>query len=107
MNSILEINPIWVTLGPIVAINVVLLTSYLIFQLWSRRRFTRKFEGSKIEASSSLSSGTREWWFWTTDPIVRLFVGLRMGPNTITMIGFLFTFLAAYLFAKGWFGYAG
>ncbi|MBN1282194.1 MAG: CDP-alcohol phosphatidyltransferase family protein [Proteobacteria bacterium] len=105
--SLLGINPIWITLGPILAINVALLVSYLTYQLWGRKRIARTFEGTKNDPSKFLSSGTREWWFWTTDPIVRLFVRLRMGPNTITMLGFLFSCAAAYLFARGWFGYAG
>jgi len=105
--ALIGINPIWITLGPVLAINLVLLVSYLTFQFWGRKRLTRTFEGTKNDPSKFLSSGTREWWFWTTDPIVRLFVKLRMGPNTITAIGFLISCAAAYLFAAGWFGYAG
>jgi len=107
MEHFFDIHPIWITLGPILAINVVLLVSYLFFQLWGRKRIQRNFEGTKNDPSKFLSSGTREWWFWTTDPIVRLFVKLRMGPNTLTMLGFVFACLAGYLFARGWFGYAG
>jgi len=102
-----SINPIWITLGPIVAINVVLLVSYLTYQLWGRKRLAREYKGAKNVGSKMLSSNTREWWFWTTEPIVRLFVRLRMGPNTITVMGFLITCSAAFFFAKGWFGYAG
>ncbi len=107
MKTIAGINPIWITLGPLLAINVILLVSYLVFQLWGRKRLTRTFEGTKNDPSKFLSSGTRMWWFWTTDPIVRLFVKLKMGPNTITAIGFLISCVAAYLFASGWLGYAG
>jgi phosphatidylglycerophosphate synthase len=101
------INPIWITLGPIVVINVVLFISYLTYQLWGRKRLAREYKGAKNVGSKMLSSNTREWWFWTTEPIVRLFVRLRMGPNTITVMGFLITCSAAYFFARGWFGYAG
>lgn len=101
------INPVWISLGPIVAINVVLLISYLMYQLWGRTRLSREYEGAKNEGSQMLSSSTREWWFWTTEPVVKLFIKLRMGPNTITLMGFLVSVLAAYFFARGWFGYAG
>ncbi len=102
-----SINPIWITLGPIVVINIVLLVSYLTYQLWARKKLSREYEGAKNVGSSMLSSSTREWWFWTTEPLVRLFVKLRMGPNTLTMMGFLISCVAAYFFARGWFGYAG
>ncbi len=94
-------------MGPIVAINLVLLVSFLTYQLWGRKRLSREYKGAKNEGSRMLSSSTREWWFWTTEPIVKLFVKLRMGPNTLTAVGFLIACLAAYFFAKGWFGYAG
>jgi phosphatidylglycerophosphate synthase len=101
------INPIWISLGPIVAINVILLVSYLMYQLWGRKRLSREYVGAKNEGSQMLSSSTREWWFWTTEPVVKLFIKFRMGPNTITLMGFLVSCLAAYFFAMGWFGYAG
>lgn len=107
MMNLDSINPIWITLGPIVVINVVLLISYLGYQLWGRKRLAREYKGAKNVGSKMLSSSTREWWFWTTEPIVRFFVRLRMGPNTITVMGFLITCSAAYFFARGWFGYAG
>ena len=102
-----SINPIWITLGPILIINVVLFASYVIYQLWGRKRLAREYKGAKNVGSRMLSSNTREWWFWTTEPIVKFFVKFRMGPNTITTMGFLISCLAAYFFAKGWFGYAG
>ncbi len=107
MNLLTNISPVWITLGPIVVINAILFTSYVLYQIWGRKRIKREFAGAKKGESNFLSSGTREWWFWTTDPVVRLFVKLRIGPNTITMIGFVTACVAAYLFARGSFGYAG
>lgn len=107
MIAIFGINPVWITLGPIVAINLVLFASYLLYQLWGRKRLNRKYEGAKTDESKLLSSGTREWWFWTTDPIVRLFVRIKLGPNLITMIGFLIAAASGVLYARGAFGYAG
>ncbi len=107
MSAIIAFNPVWITLGPIVAINLALFVSYLLYQLWGRKRLAREYEGAKNQGSKLLSSGTREWWCWTTDPIVRLFVRLKLGPNAITMMGFLIAAVAGVLFALGSFGYAG
>lgn len=100
-------NPVWITLGPVLVINCVLLTSYLIFQLWGAKRIKKNFEGAKKGESKFLSGATREWWFWTTDPIVKLFVKLKLGPNAITSMGFSLAIVAAFLFSQGSFGYAG
>lgn len=107
MCATLSINPVWITLGPIVVINAILFVSYMSYQLWFGRSLKREFAGSKKGGSHFLSSSTREWWFWTTDPIVNIFVKLKLGPNAITSMGFLFTCIAAVFFALGWFGYAG
>lgn len=107
MIAIAAINPIWITLGPIFVINGVLLVSFLVYHLWWRKRMVHKFEGLKDHSSRLLSTDTTNWWLWTTDPIVKFFVRMHMGPNTLTAIGFLFAAAAGYLFSRGWFGYAG
>jgi phosphatidylglycerophosphate synthase len=105
--NILAVSPIWITLGPILVINSVLFASYLIYMLWVRRRLSHEFESARRHTSFILSLPTKEWWLWTTDPIVRLFARLRVGPNGITLIGFLLSVVAAAFFAKGFFGAAG
>jgi len=107
MNSFLAISPIWITLGPIVVINAVLFISFVTYRLWVRKRISHEHEGTKDHRSGLLSSATLDWWIWTTEPIVKMFVKLKMGPNILTTIGFLFALVAAYLFSRGWFGYAG
>lgn len=107
MLSILLLNPIWITLGPVIVINSILIVSYTYYQIWHRRRVSKDFAGAKKGGSHILGGNTREWWFWTTDPIVRIFVKLRMGPNVLTFTGFVFSCLAGVLFGFGSFGYAG
>lgn len=107
MIALIALNPIWITLGPIIVINGVLLISYLAYQLWGRKRLARRYEGAKDHNSKLLSSDTSSWWMWTTDPFVRLLVKLHIGPNTITIVGFAIAAVAGYLFSQGWFGYAG
>ena len=107
MNILFDINPIWITLGPIVAINLILGTSYAIYLIWGHKRVNSDREGAKQHSSRMLSGNTSNWWMWTTDPFVRLLVKLKIGPNTITMTGFFIASIAGLLFSQGWFGYAG
>lgn len=100
-------NPIWITLGPIIVINSILITSFFAYHLWIHKAREHDFEGAKRGGSKLVGSVTRDWWFWTTNPVVKLFVKLHMGPNVLTSTGFLFSVVAAFLFAFGFFGYAG
>jgi phosphatidylglycerophosphate synthase len=97
---------IWVTLGPIVIINGVLLVYLLIF-LFTREKWPVPDEVKSRPSSRFLNSFFKEWWYWINTPIARLLIGLRLSPNIITFIGFALACVAAYLFKEGAFGYAG
>ncbi len=107
MLGLAAFNPIWITLGPLVIINAVLFTSYITYLVWGRKRREHNFAGAKRGASHLLSGATRDWWLWTTDPIVHFFVRAHLGPNALTAIGSILSFVAAILYAMGAFGYAG
>lgn len=103
----LALSKIWITLGPLFVINAIFVTSYFCYHLYFSKKLKREYKGAKNEGSEMVSSTTREWWFWTTEPIVKMFVKLHMGPNAITMLGVFVTGISALLFAYGSFGYAG
>ncbi len=106
--GLLGLNPkLWITLGPIVAINIILFISLLAYTFTNRTRKRDIPEAAKRHTSKFLSGHFKEWWVFTTDPIAKLFVRLGIRPSTLTLIGFLFSATAAILFAKGLFGYAG
>ncbi|MBI2974841.1 MAG: CDP-alcohol phosphatidyltransferase family protein, partial [Deltaproteobacteria bacterium] len=97
---------IWITLGPIVIINGVLLVYLLIF-LYTREKWPVPDEVKSRHNSRFLNSFFKEWWYWINTPIARLLIGLRLSPNIITFIGFALACVSAYLFKEGAFGYAG
>ncbi|HQG13573.1 MAG TPA: CDP-alcohol phosphatidyltransferase family protein, partial [bacterium] len=98
---------IWITLGPLFVINAVLVSSFFMYHIWFSKKKKREFAGAKNQGSSFLDSTTREWWFWTTDPIVRFLIKLRISPNMITIMGLFIAAISGLLFAIGSFGYAG
>jgi len=100
------ISSIWVTLGPIVIINSILLVYLITFAL-TRDRWPVPDEVKSRPNSRFLSGFFKEWWYWINTPIARLLIALRLSPNIITFIGFAISCVAAYLFADGFFGYAG
>ncbi len=98
---------IWITLMPIIIINSILLISLLLYSTYFSKKKTQFFEGAKNQGSLLLSQNIREWWFWTTDPVVKLLVALHIGPNTITLIGISIAAIAGIFFGLGQLGYAG
>ncbi len=100
-------SDVWITVGPIMVINIVLFASLLTYFATGRSKRRDIHEAARRSRSKFLSVDLKEWWVWNTDPVAKLFVKLHMSPNFITMIGFLLAVVAGLLFAKGLFGYAG
>lgn len=106
MSLILATTSVWVTVAPVLVINAVLFTTLMIFTFTRKRPDTPEYLKGR-PTSRFVNSFFREWWYWVTDPIGRFFVKIRLNPNTITIIGTLISFISAFLFAWGLFGYAG
>ena len=106
MNFLHSINPVWLSLGPVLVINIVLGISLLYF-LATRKGRPVPEEVTTRHNSKFLSGILKHWWYWNTLPLAKFFVRLKMSPNILTLIGFLFNIVASFFFAKGLFGYAG
>lgn len=97
---------VWVSLGPILVINLFTVVTCLIFR---RKRAQTPVPPDLAGRMGSKLLGPffREYWYWLTEPVVKLLVLLRLSPNIITFIGFCFSGFSAYLYSIGAFGYAG
>ena len=97
---------LWVTVFPILLINISFLVTFLYF--FARYdAITPHKEMDGRHDSRLLNRFFKGYWYWLTEPIVKLLIKLRMSPNMITLTGFLISCSAAFFFAKGLFGYAG
>ncbi|MBI2346450.1 MAG: CDP-alcohol phosphatidyltransferase family protein [Deltaproteobacteria bacterium] len=97
---------VWITLGPILAINIVFLCTFFYFAA-TRERWPVPSDLDGRHQTRFLSRFFQEYWYWVTTPVARFFVAVRLSPNMLTFIGFLMSCGAGLLFAQGWFGYAG
>ncbi|MBI4237748.1 MAG: alkaline phosphatase family protein [Deltaproteobacteria bacterium] len=99
-------SSIWISLGPILFINLFTVVTCLVFR---RKRAQTPVPPDLAGRNGSKLLGPffREYWYWLTEPVVRLLVQLRFSPNIITFIGFCFSVFTAYLYSIGAFGYAG
>lgn len=106
MDFFRALNPVWISLGPLLVVNFVLLTSLLYFLATKRGREVPN-EVQTRPNSKFLSGTLKHWWYWNNDPIAKFLIRIRMTPNLLTLIGFLMSVVAAFFYAKGVFGFAG
>ncbi|MBI4365365.1 MAG: CDP-alcohol phosphatidyltransferase family protein [Deltaproteobacteria bacterium] len=97
---------IWITVGPVLVINVFCICTFCYF-LATRERWPVPPDLEGRHQSKLLGKVFHAYWYWMTTPVARFFVRLRFSPNNLTFIGFAMSCVAGYLFARGWFGYAG
>ena len=106
MTEFLEnIDPIWISLVPLIAVNVIMLITVLIFIPIYKRRPADHF--SDKHHSKLLNRWFKEYWLWVTSPLEKLALMLHLTPNVLTFIGFLISCVSAYFFHLGWLGIGG
>ncbi|MFH1874622.1 MAG: alkaline phosphatase family protein [Pseudomonadota bacterium] len=98
---------IWITLGPLLVINFIFLVSLLAYTFTKNSRRRDIPESATRHKTKLLGAHLKEWWVFSTDPIAHFLVRIGLRPSIITIIGFLFSAVAGFLFAYGLFGYAG
>lgn len=96
----------WISLAPLLAFNVVLLSTVLLFRPVYRSQGRMK-EIEERYASKFLNRWMREYWLWLTDPFVRFFCRVGISPNQLTVIGVGLSFVSGYFFWKGHLGLGG
>jgi phosphatidylglycerophosphate synthase len=104
-----DLDNFWVSVGPLIFINLFFLLSLFFFYL--TYRFRKISEISQVvdekEHSHLLSRFLKEYWYWLSSPFEKLLLKLRITPNALTMIGFLISCLSAYFFYRGRIGLGG
>lgn len=99
-------NEFYVSVIPLIAINGGFILGYIIFLMLGkgslRPKGTREKSDSRIIATS-----LQNYWFTITQPLVDLFIKLKVTPNMITVFGVFVSGVSGVFFAyKSW-GAAG
>jgi phosphatidylglycerophosphate synthase len=101
-----SIDPIWISLGPLLTFNILLLSTLAFFGITYKMR--PKHEDLDLkEHSRLLSPFLKDYWYWLTAPFVKLMVKLHITPNVLTVWGFVICCVSAYFFHKGMIGAGG
>lgn len=102
----MNLNSIWFSLGPLIAFNIILLVTVLIFRSIYRKK-EREADVEKREASPLLNKWMREYWYWLTDPFVKFFIKFGFTPNILTVMGVFISMVSGIFFWQGRFGLGG
>lgn len=101
-----EWNPIWSSLGPLLAFNCLLLFTLVYFRITYPSQ-PHSHDVDLKEHTPFLSKFLKEYWYWLTEPLVKLMVRLKMTPNVMTFLGFLLSCVSGFFFHMGMLGAGG
>lgn len=97
---------IWISLGPLLAVNLFFLSTLFFF--WVTYKEVPKTKDVDLKVHSRfLSRFLKEYWYWLTSPIAKILVRFHVTPNVLTIWGFVISCVSAYFFHKGKVGLGG
>src|SRR5262245_52273244 len=108
-NRISQMDPLWISLGPLLVINVFALLTVLVFAAIRKKNpvIPAQAELEKRHHSRFLSKWLKEYWYWTTAPIEKIALKLKLTPNFFTTLGFLLSAASGLAFYYGRLGIGG
>ena len=99
-------DQIYFSLLPLTIVNMFIITMFTYYGVtWPRRKVSK--ETMDRMHSSFLGVYFREFWAWFTNPVIKLFILLRMTPNMVTALSIVLSGIAGYFFAIGEIGWGG
>ncbi|MFO1520388.1 MAG: CDP-alcohol phosphatidyltransferase family protein [bacterium] len=104
-----SIDPIWISLGPLLVFNVFMLGTVIAFRRVRRKQASQEAEKylDKRHHSKFLNKWMKEYWYWITSPVEKIALKMGLTPNFFTTMGFVLSVLSGAAFFFGRFGIAG
>lgn len=104
-----NLDPLWISLGPLIFFNVLALSTVLIFAAIHKKnpKIPALEDLDKRHHSKFLNRWFKEYWFWVTSPVEKIALKLGLTPNFFTTLGFLIGALAGLSYYFGRLGLAG
>ncbi len=102
-----QMDPIWYSLGPLFAFNLLLLATLAYFTLTYAERKTNQADIDNKEHSRLLSRFLKQYWYWFISPAEKLCLRYGVSPNALTLMGFFTCCASAYFFHLGMIGLGG
>jgi len=91
---------------PLIIINSLFIIGFFIFFIFFHP-YKRHADLEGRVTTNSLFAVLQNYWFTITEPILKVFIKLRIKPNYITFFGFLLSILSGYFYSQQKWGLAG
>ncbi len=106
VDTLKNLDPIWISLAPLIAVNIFFLITLIAFRATYSRR-PRHEDLTRKHYSRFLSLFFVDYWYWLLTPLEKGLVRLRIGPDALTLTGLVFCAVAGYFFHLGMVGAGG
>ncbi|MBI2082954.1 MAG: CDP-alcohol phosphatidyltransferase family protein [Deltaproteobacteria bacterium] len=103
---LIQLDPIWISLAPLIAVNILFLTTLATFRFVRNKR-PRHEDVDRKEYSRFLSKFLVEYWYWLLGPVERSLVRLGISPDALTLLGLVVSAISGYFFHLGMVGAGG
>ncbi len=91
---------------PLIIISEIFLVFFLYFAItWPKRQRTKEVISRLHE--SFIGVFFVAFWYWLTEPGVKLLIKFKVTPNNITAFSILLSLMTGYLYAAGQIAFAG
>lgn len=94
------LDPLWFSLAPLLAFNLLILASLAYFTLTYSEQPTTNDVDNKVH-SRLLSRFFKEYWYWFISPAEKICLKLGVSPNVLTVMGFILSCFAGFFFHLG------
>lgn len=101
-----NIAEFYISIIPLIVLNGGFCLGYVFF-LISGRMKRRPNELQDRSTSFIVTGSLQNYWYWITEPFVKLMAKLGIGPNFITLAGIPIAVFAGFLYSKSAWGAAG
>ncbi len=104
-----HLDPLWYSLGPLVAVNIFALSTVPIFAYLRKKNpsLVSLGEVKKRHHSKLLSVWFKEYWYWINNPVEKMAIRFKLTPNFFTVLGVVISIGAGLSFYYGYVGIAG
>lgn len=89
----------------LICVNSFFIITFFIYYIFYRKKQHEDLKNRII--SNPILSVFQNYWFTITEPVVMVFIKLKVNPNLLTFVGLLLNVIAGFLLAKQMWGIGG
>jgi CDP-diacylglycerol--glycerol-3-phosphate 3-phosphatidyltransferase len=96
---------IYIAFLSFLVVFILVLCIYFYFAVY--RKTARDEEIARRHPTVFTNQFFREYWYWFADPLLKLFISIKVKPNFITLLSTLLSLIASVFFFFQYYGFGG